>query len=91
MKRPCIVCGRLSQWSRCPEHERPSAWRRGYDTRHRAARLVLADRLPAYCWYGCGRLLTENDPWVAAHVRDGDPSSPRVISCRPCNEAAKIK
>lgn len=46
--------------------------------------------LPAPCWY-CGRLVFASERWVAAHVVDGDPSSPRVVAHPACNERAKAR
>ena len=84
-------CGTLTSNGRCgkPQCRRPSAHARGYDADHEHQRTELELTLPAYCWYGCGRILTAADRWVAAHVIDGDPDSPRVVACRSCNERAK--
>lgn len=98
MKRPCLDCGVLCHATRCDEHRRArenararnSSTHNGNYAEHRKQRDALALTLPAYCFYGCGKLLTANDPWVAAHLTDGDGDSPRVVSCRSCNERAKI-
>lgn len=85
-------CGALVTGTRCAPCQRqakPSAHARGYDADHQHQRSELALTLPAYCWYGCGHVLTADDDWVAAHVIDRDPTSPRVVSCRSCNERAK--
>jgi len=74
---------------RCSLHRR-STTERGYGTDHQADRRSLEHTLPAPCWYGCGRVLTKDSDWVAAHVTDGDPRSIRVVSCRSCNERAKV-
>lgn len=95
--RPCLgyrghTCGRLVAGDRCPDCARiakPSAHQRGYDADHQRQRAELALTLPTYCWYGCGTWLTHADRWVAAHVTDGDPTSPRVVACARCNERAK--
>jgi hypothetical protein len=85
-RRRCLRCGQLVERG----HDcRPSAARRGYDRDDQHRRAELETTLPAYCWYGCGRLLIADDDWVAAHVVDGDNSLPRVVSCRSCNERAK--
>lgn len=91
--RTCIDCGAICTGTRCPEHQRARNDRtsRGYGADHQRQRAELERTLPAYCWYGCGRLLLATDPWVAAHVVDGDPTSPRVVSCRTCNERAKVR
>lgn len=87
------LCGRPTTGTRCTEHERArnNSTARGYGADHQRQRAELERTLPAYCWYGCGRILTATDPWVAAHVIDGDPTSPRVVSCRSCNEQAKVR
>lgn len=91
--RTCSVagCGQLTTGTRCAEHERArnNSTARGYGADHQRQRAELERTLPALCWYGCGTLLLATDPWVAAHVVDGDPTSPRVVSCRSCNERAK--
>ena len=89
------VCSR----PRCPElavfrglcgRHRQSTGERGYGPVHTAARTQLAATLPAPCAYGCGRILRNGEPWVAAHVVDGDESAGWVASCGPCNERAKF-
>ena len=97
--RPCLECGTPTNQTRCPTHTtthraqqnqgRPTSTTRGYGTQHQQARKQLATTLPTHCWYGCGTILTPNSNWVAAHITDGDPNSPRVVSCRTCNERAK--
>lgn len=62
---------------------------RGYDRAHRGARAQLEQTLPAPCAYGCGRMLTRDDPWIAAHVVDGQPRHGWVAGCPSCNMRAK--
>lgn len=87
---------RLESGQRCPEcarereRHRPTRQARGYDAEHLRARAALAETLPAQCHY-CPRLVIPVEPWVAAHLRDGDPSSPRVAAHRGCNERAKVR
>lgn len=89
-KRACLVCGYPTEGSRCPRHRRTNnSTARGYGIAHQRMRAALADTLPAPCWYGCGTVLHPGDPWVAAHEVDGDPTSPRHVSCRSCNERNK--
>ena len=57
-----------------------------YGVEHQAARRDLAMTLPALCAYGCGKMLRHGEPWVAAHVIDGDSSAGRVASCPRCNQ-----
>lgn len=86
MRRPCIVCGKPSPGTRCPDHQRPSSReKRGYGTAHREARRRLAEQLPAPCGYGCGTTITEAT-FVAAHVIDGNPTAGWIASCRSCNQ-----
>ena len=98
--RICLECGRLTkQGPRCPtcdlahrrayEATRPSSAVRGYGHAHRQARARLAETLPASCAYGCGRVLTADGDWVAAHVVDGDPGAGWVAACPSCNAKAR--
>lgn len=95
--RPCLGypghrCAALTAATRCPQCAtkfKPSAHQRGYGRDHQRQRDELKRTLPALCWYGCGTVLEPEGDWVAAHVVDGDPTSPRVASCRRCNEGAK--
>lgn len=97
-------CPRLTTTARCAtcqaEHARqyeatrtqrgrPTPQARGYDADHRRQRAALKATLPAPCWAGCGRWLEPDGNWVAAHLIDGDPTSPRVATCRSCNEKMK--
>ena len=87
-------CGQLTTRTdrRCgrPDCARPdSSTHTGNYAEHRAWRERLKATLPAYCWAGCGRWLEPDGDWVAAHVVDGDPDSPRVATCRSCNEGMK--
>ena len=99
MKRPCIErgCPNLTTDTRCFYHAREKDRRRGtrqqrgYDEAHLRMRRDLAATLPTPCGYGCGRVLAPDSKWVAAHVVDGDPMSPRIVSCLSCNERAKGK
>ena len=95
IRRPCLECGRafpVNQLTRgrCSIH-RQTTDQRGYGREHQRSRAALAFTLPTHCAYGCGRLLTADRDWVAAHVVDGDPNSARVVSCVRCNERAKGK
>lgn len=93
-RRPCLACGRPATGTRCPTcgtspGRDPQRRAANYGYAHRQARAQLAATLPTPCWYGCGTLLQPEDRWVAAHITDGDPNSPRVAACPPCNEQAK--
>ncbi len=92
-RRPCLACGTPTTGTRCPTcpspGRNPQHRAANYGTAHRTARAALAATLPAPCWYGCGTILHPDDNWVAAHLTDGDPTSPRVPACRSCNERAK--
>lgn len=85
----CAACERAHDQTR--DAERGSSTQRGYDGAHRRAREALRAALPAPCGYGCGTVLDPDGPWVAAHVRDGDPSAGWLASCRACNERAKVR
>lgn len=94
MKRPCLVCGRLTEGSRCPAHTR-TATERGYGTAHQQARRAIAATLPRACLYAlhdpkCPRtLIHPGDRWDAAHVVDGDPSFGWAPAHPACNQRAK--
>lgn len=90
MRRPCVVCGQPCNGTRCPRHPRPTRQQRGYDIDHDRARRKLAATLPAPCAY-CGRILTSDDRWCAAHVIDGDPGAGWQHACPACNERAKVR
>jgi 5-methylcytosine-specific restriction enzyme A len=67
-RRPCLVCGRPTNGSRCPEHtiERPDWRRRGYDAeydRNRRALLAVSTRCAV-----CGLPSMLNDPLTADHI-----------------------
>lgn len=93
-RRPCLTCGRPTTGTRCPAcgtspGRDPQRRAANYGHHHRTERARLARTLPAPCWYACGTILEPASDWVAAHVIDGDPTSPRVVACRTCNERAK--
>jgi hypothetical protein len=98
LRRRCIVegCPEFTTGTRCAEHERRrvaargSREERGYGTDHRAARRALERTLPAPCGY-CGGTIYPGERWVAAHVVDGDPESPRMVAHPRCNERAKVR
>ena len=81
----------VASGTRCQacERRRPSRQARGYDAAHGRARAALAATLPAPCACGCGVVLDARSDWVAAHVRDGDPSAGWVAMCRSGNERMK--
>ena len=99
-RRPCIVCGQPCSGSRCPRHPSP-----GRDPQHRAAnygaahqriRAQLEGTLPTPCLYAdtdpnCAGIVTSDERWVAAHIVDGDPTSPRAVAHPACNERAKVR
>jgi hypothetical protein len=97
MLRGCIEapCPNLTTRVRCTLHERQRVARRGtrqqqgYGVDHQQAREALRATLPGPCAYGCGRYLTPDGVWNAAHVVDGDPSYGYVASCVSCNQRAK--
>lgn len=88
--RHCLDCGRLTPNTRCPTHQRQrdNSTTRGYGTHHQQQRAILADTLPTPCYY-CGHIIPPTARWVAAHIIDGNPTSPRVVAHPDCNERAK--
>lgn len=92
-RRPCLTCGRPTTGTRCPTcgtspGRNPARRNANYGHRHRTERARIAATLPAPCWY-CEALVHPDQPWVAAHVVDGEPDSPRVPAHPACNERAK--
>lgn len=80
-KRPCIVCGRLTTKTRCPEHEsqrnrardqqRGSSTARGYDRQHEQLRAAWRPEVEAglvNCWR-CNRHI---EPWMPWHLGHDD-------------------
>jgi hypothetical protein len=88
MRRPCITCGAPTDGSYCPAHTRTTS-ERGYGSAHLAQRRELAKRLPCWCEGGCGRWLTIDSRWVAAHVVDGQIQYGYLVTCQSCNEKMK--
>lgn len=82
---PCPRCHTLGT---CQHRGHTSSTARGYGTPHQHARSAIQATLPAPCWY-CRDIIHPTDPWVAAHLVDGDDTSPRVPAHRACNEQAK--
>ena len=56
---------------------------------HERARATLAAMLPAACFY-CRAVIGAGEPFVAAHVVDGDPSAGWAAAHAACNERAKV-
>lgn len=76
IRRACTVCGALSDRKRCERHRpkdpRPSAAKRGYDTRWRATRARFLREHPGCQFPDCP------EPASDVHHRDGlGPSGPR--------------
>lgn len=89
IKRPCIVCGTLTeQRTRCPQHElewsRARAQRRPHYRGDYAKRAARVRATAEVCWL-CGQGPRAGDPWTADHVQPGDPSSPLAPAHRSCN------
>jgi 5-methylcytosine-specific restriction endonuclease McrA len=83
--RPCLVCGRPAQGSRCPEHAPPIA-KRNQKLRQQVAASALL------CWR-CGKPVTAADPLTADHVLPqlygGQDEPGNLRAChRSCNSRA---
>lgn len=63
--RACIVCGTLSETSRCPTHHRGNSHQRGYDTKWRRTRGRYLAAHPVCQRSGC------TAPAVEVHHVDG--------------------
>ena len=80
--RSCLVCGRPTQRSRCPDHPRPEA--------RRNQRLRRAVASTAIVCPVCGDYPTRANPMTADHINpqinggQDTPSNPRPM-CRRCN------
>ena len=98
--RPCIVCGALTDGTRCPDHRRP-AWRssrtqgmttaqRGYDSAWQRARRAQL-RTEPQC-RGCGAPATEVDHIIP--IADGgarlDPGNLASV-CTTCHRAKTLR
>ncbi len=77
---PCAAC----------ERRRPSRQARGYGANHQRARATIAAMLPAPRFY-CRTVIGQGEPFVAAHVVDGDPAAGWAAADAACNEGAKVR
>ena len=85
-KRPCLICGALSNDSRCPDHQR----RRSTMERSRRARAVAAHRARHGNWCpGWHREPHAADDLTADHIvpvaAGGSESGELQVLCRSCN------
>lgn len=88
--RVCLGCQKATAdliRGRCADCQQTTE-QRGYGREHQQIRRDLSLTLPAPCGY-CGVTITPGERWVAAHVVDGDPDSPRVVAHPGCNERGK--
>src|ERR1700693_6196012 len=98
MLKTCLVCGRLSHWSRCVDHrvKRASATRRGYDSKWQRIAREQIKAVPYCQCQGCGlhrgHCGSEVD-LTADHVtplaRGGTADGPTMTLCRACNSSKK--
>lgn len=94
IKKPCIVCGTLTDGNaRCELHRlnevNARARRRGRRLHYDGAYAKRAAYVRAHaiqCWL-CGEGARAHDPWTADHVRPGDPDSPLLPAHRSCNSS----
>jgi 5-methylcytosine-specific restriction endonuclease McrA len=79
--KPCLVCGALSNSSRCVTHRKTT--RRGYGWTHqqRARAAIAADPRCVDC--GATQDLTADHIIPIAH--GGNPLGPLQVLCRTCN------
>lgn len=95
--RPCIVCGRVSDQSRCPEHRRPGTTARDYGWGHQreaAASRLIVDEGGVICRrhpYGecieADPLIQPGAPFDLDHP-DPDHPAPKAPAHPRCNRGA---
>lgn len=105
LSRPCLgpapgqPCpyGNVTTTTRCracttayEAGRRGTTTQRGYGWEHQQVRSSLAGTLPCPCGY-CGVTVERAEPWVAAHVRDGQPEYGWMVAHPVCNERAKVR
>lgn len=86
MRRPCLVCGQVSNGSRCPTHANTTA--RGYGAAFQRAQRDRAHVEATRC-ATCGKAFTRANPKTAGHrvaLRDGGTLADGIKpECRRCN------
>lgn len=71
-----------------PAKHRGAHHRGSYQVRARHVREQALANPATQCWR-CGRTAAEHGRrWHAGHLRDGDPNSPLLPECEPCNTSA---
>lgn len=93
--RPCIVCGKHSDQTRCPTHRKGSRQSRGYDADHDAEREAWRPYVEAgevdcrrgpHCVADQLRI-QPGEPWDLGHP-DTQCPAPRAPEHRKCNRGA---
>lgn len=92
-KKPCLDCGKLSEGSRCPEHQRRVDQLRDMKRAAKKAQYYNSDyrkrakivRETALICHICGDGPRVNDPWQADHLEPGNPDSELAPAHRSCN------
>ena len=95
--RPCIVCGKHSDQTRCPAHRRGSRQQRGYDANHDAERAAWTPHVEAglvtcrrVSWGLCvadNPVIQPGEAWDLGHP-DAQCPTPRAPEHRRCNRGA---
>jgi hypothetical protein len=95
--RTCIVCGRVSEGSRCPDHRRPGTTARDYGWLHqqeRAAWAPIVDAGGVVCrraQYGecieASPVIEPGEPFDLDHP-DSDHPAPKAPAHPRCNRGA---
>lgn len=82
LPRPCTICGRLTNGSRCPAHRPPARKKPTNPLYNRAWRKVSQDARKAQPW--CSTCGSTQDLTVD-HIAPGSLDAGIRVLCRPCN------
>jgi hypothetical protein len=86
--RAIVTQGRCPPCAQSRERERGTTTQRGYGVQHQRVRVALGDILSAPCGY-CGTTIVKGEPFVAAHVVDGQPEHGWMHAHALCNARAR--
>jgi hypothetical protein len=87
-KKMCLVCGAISDQSRCVVHRKTSA--RGYGSQHQKSRQQAINQAP-FCWK-CGCVNCSLQWHHVTELRGGrnpDTDDRRQLLCKKCHDSVK--